>query len=121
MIRDMDADKAHELHLEKAMYSAWLKESGESNNMSIEHLKKCVRVAIQEGLTEKQRQYLLLYLSGNSVSDISEIVGVKRSTVSVTLNRALDNLECRIKYATPRTLYVGKRVRKSLTGIYKHK
>lgn len=120
MIRDYEADKTHEVHLEKAMFSLWLKESGESNDNGVEHLKNCIRVAISECLTEKQAYYLSLYLSGYNQTEISEMCGVSISTVSRTLARGINRLIERVKYATPRTLRVGSRVKKSLTGLYKH-
>lgn len=119
MIRDTDADKVHEAQLEKAMFLLWQKESGESNDIWIEHLKKCVRVASREALTEKQRISIGLYLSGYNIYEIAEIRGVSATSVSRTIKRGLNQLLSRIKYATPRTLSVEGKVRKRLNGLYR--
>lgn len=114
-----DANKKHEAHLEKAMFSLWLKESGESNDAWVEHLKNCVKVAMIECLTDAQKRYLSLYLNGYSQIEIANLCGVNVSTVSRTLNRGLNRLLARIKYATPRTLRAEQRVRKQLTALYR--
>lgn len=119
MALDIDADKRRNAQLEKAMFSAWLKESGETNDNHIEHLKNCVRVAMHEALTDRQRECLGLYLSGYSQTEISKMLGINNSTVSRNINRGLKRLLSRIKYATPRTLRVEQRVRKNLTALYK--
>lgn len=116
---DVEANAKREAHLNKVMYNAWLKELGETNESDMLHLKNCVRLAIQEALTDKQRQYLCLYLSGYNGTEISELCGVNVSTVSRTTKRAVNNLVSRIKYATPRTLYADRRVRKNFLGLYR--
>lgn len=119
MYRDIDEDKRRNAHFEKVMFSAWLKESGEANDNQIEHLKNCVRVAISEALTDRQRECLGLYLSGYCQSEIAEMLGISRSTVSRNISRGLKRLLDRVKYATPSTLRVVERVRKNLTRLYK--
>ena len=115
---DSEKNKNHEIHLEKAMYALWRKESGETNELQLEHLKNCISVGIQEALTEKQRYYVGLYMSGYNQREISKMTGVNPSTVSRNISRGLNNLLSRIKYATPTTLHVEKRLRKSLTKLY---
>ena len=115
---DACSDKKFDAHLEKAMFSLWLKESGETNDAFIDHLKKCIHVAMLETLTEKQKRYVVLYLNGFNSVEIAEICGKSVSCVSRTINRGLDNIVSRIKYATPRTLLVEHRVRKRLTRLY---
>lgn len=115
---DVEANAKHEAHLQKVMYNAWLKESGETNESDMLHLKNCVRLAIQEALTDKQRQYIFLYLNGYNGVEISKLCGVNASTVCRTTQRAVNNLFSRIKYATPRTLYAEKRARKNFVRLY---
>ena len=105
--------------LERSMFSAWLRESGETNEAAVEHLKNCVHVAIHECLTPKQREYLELYMSGYNGTEIAEMCGVNRSSVSRTISRGLRRLMSHIKYATPRTLKAEGKVRKSLVRLYK--
>ena len=116
---DADLNERRDAHLEKIMFKAWLKNSGESNDSQIEHLKNCIHIAIKECLTEKQRKYLSMYLCGYNQLEISKITAVNKSTVSRTLTRAINNLMGHIKYATPATLRAEKRVRKALTRLYK--
>lgn len=113
-------DLARDLYLEKAMYAAWLRESGETNSAQLAHLKNCVTQAITEALTDKQRVYLSHYMSGFNMVEIGQMCGVDTSTVSRTINRALDRLISRIKYATPTTLTCGNKVKKRLTLLYQY-
>lgn len=106
-------------YLEKCMYKMWLKAVGATNDDQIRHLKNCIKIAIRECLTKKQLLYLSDYMSGYNSLEIAEKHGINRSTVSRTLNRALDNLFSHIKYATPGTLRCEKRVRSYLTRLYK--
>lgn len=114
-----DEEKARERSLEKTMFKIWLNASEETNERNIEHLKNCVRVAISECLAPKQKRYLILYLNGYNQKEIAEFCGVNKSTVSRIINSAMDRLFDHIKYATPATLHVEKRVRKCLTRLYK--
>lgn len=116
---DLEKDRIRERQLEKAMFSLWRKESGETNDFLLEHLQNCVRVAVAEALTDTQRYYVSLYLSGYNQTEISQLAGVNKSTVSRTIDRGLARLLDRIKYATPSTLHVEDRVRKNLTRLYR--
>lgn len=107
-----------ERHLEKMMYTAWLRISGETNSAQLEHLKNCVSVAIQECLTEKQKEMLLYYMSGYSQREIADELGLDKSSVSRTIHRAFHNLFSHIKYATPATLHAEAEVKRSLTRLY---
>ncbi|MEG0615175.1 MAG: sigma-70 family RNA polymerase sigma factor [Oscillospiraceae bacterium] len=61
--------------------------------------KKALSDIISEQLSEKQRQYLVLYYyEQHTMTDISEICGVNVSTVSRTISRAKKNIVDRIKY-----------------------
>ncbi len=113
-----EKQRGHDFFLEKSMYNLWLRESGESNQLWIEHLKNCVKVAMEEALTETQSAYISLYMSGYNQVEIAAMFGVNKSTVCRTVARGLDRLINRIKYATPRTLRVEGRVRKQLTRLY---
>lgn len=120
MIRlsNFETDTARERHLEKAMFALWRKESGETNDLWLEHLKNCISVGISETLTEKQRYCIGLYLSGYNQREISRMSGLSPSTVSRHISRGLNNLLSRIKYATPATLRVEAKVRQNLTRLY---
>lgn len=102
---------------ERAVYRAYLEELDDVDERSLEHLKNCIRESICTDLSEKQREYLTLYMSGYSSGEIAAEYCVHKATVSRALNRALDKLFEHIRYATPRTLKVSKRVRKYLTRL----
>ena len=110
----------YENPLEKVIFDTWLKESGETNEADIDHIQNCVHLAIKECLTKKQRQYLSLYLSGYNMIEIAEMCSVNKSTVSRTIGRGLDHVLDHIKYASPRTLRVKRRVEKRLSGLYRN-
>lgn len=114
-----EKQRNRDFFVERAMFKLWMEASGESNEMQVEHLRRCVRVAIDEALTPKQREYLSLYLSGYSHTEIAEMCSVNVSTVSRTVGRACDRLCARIKYATGATLGVDQRVRRKLTRLYR--
>ena len=116
---DAVKDYRHEKHLEKAMFDLWRRSSGETNDLQLEHLKNCIRLAISETLTDKQRQCITLYMSGYNQKEISEIVGIHYSVVSRHISRGLNRLLSRVKYATPATLHAETKVRKSMTRLYK--
>ena len=109
---------SREAKLEVIMFHAWQRELGDTNERELSHLKNCIKVAVEETLTPKQREYLSYYMSGYNLVEISEIYNVDRSTVSKTMKRALDNLVSHIKYATPATLKMGGRIKKYLTRLY---
>lgn len=94
------------VYAEHKMYEMWMTESNETNEQWLEHLKRCVHVAITDCCTEKQQQYLVLLMLGFSGREIANKYNVSPTTVSRTLHRALRNIISRIKYATPRTLTV---------------
>lgn len=104
---------------ERAVYKAYLEALNEPDEKSLEHLKNCIHESISVDLSEKQRECLMLYMSGYNCCEIATMHQVNKSTVSRTLNRALDNLFEHIRYATPKTLNASKDVRKYLTRLYK--
>ena len=109
---------SREARLEVIMFRAWQRELGDTNEKELSHLRNCIKVAVKEALTPKQREYLSYYMSGYNLVEISKIYNVNRSTVSKTMKRALDHLFDHIKYATPTTLKTHSRVRKYLVRLY---
>ena len=93
-------------YAERKMYEMWVNESNETNEAWLEHLKRCVHVAITDCCTDKQQQYVALLMLGFSGKEIAKQFSVSPTTVSRTLHRAFRNIISRIKYATPRTLTV---------------
>lgn len=80
--------------------AAWLRENAATNDEQMYRLRKNLKRAIQEDLTNRQRTMLLMrYSRGFSMVRIAEELGVNRSTVSRTLARANKRLEHALKYS----------------------
>ncbi len=61
--------------------------------------EKAVIMAIDEELTERQRQVLLLYyFDGKNIIEIAKMLGINKSSVSRLLSRARMRIEKVLKY-----------------------
>ena len=118
MVYDEELAKRERV-LEKQMYQVWQRDAGATNDRDLRHLRNCIALAVEECLTPCQRDVLTLYMIGYNQLEIAKMRKVDKSTVSRTLNRAMDNLFNHIKYATPMTLKNAKRIRKNLTRLYR--
>lgn len=68
---------------------SWLLEIAESNSDDVEHMRQSMRRAINEGLTARQREILLLHFyEERSTAEIAQALGLNRTTVARTLQRA---------------------------------
>lgn len=77
----------------------------ESSN---EHLKKALWIALDEELSEIEREcFLERYLENHKVREIARHRGCAASTVSRTIRRAEAKLFRVLKYTNPRLLKVG--------------
>lgn len=90
---------------DKSQYAAWLLgESPEETDFHI-HTIKALRVAMDEELTDKQREYIEMFFAyGMNVREIGQEMGVAELTVRRTINRGLDRLYHVLRYANPRYL-----------------
>lgn len=78
---------------------SWLKSIAGTNDDTVERLKRHLPEAIREELTPRQQQILQLhYFEHLKGSEISEKLGVNRSTVSRALARAENRLKRVLKY-----------------------
>lgn len=78
---------------------SYLRSIAGTNDDAIERLKRHLPEAIREELTPRQQQVLQLrYFEHLKGSEISEKLGVERSTVSRTLDRAESRLKRVLKY-----------------------
>lgn len=67
-------------------------EESEEIDFSVVNRGDC-REIINNSLTKTQKSYIMLYYNDNkTVSEIAEIYGVNKSTVSRTINRAKKNI-----------------------------
>lgn len=81
----------------------WREEEQEQDNTV--HLQRCVKTALETELTDKQRQYYLMYFQeGKTMEQIAKEFGVSKSTVSRTVRRANLKMGRCLRYADPRLL-----------------
>lgn len=80
-------------------------EDDNTNANELTHLKNSLRVCVEEELTPRQREVLIMrYFQGLDGQKIADALGVNKSTVCRTLHRAEDKLRKFLKYSTPRLL-----------------
>ena len=78
----------------------WIRENAGDNGEQMERLMRNLRKAREEELTPRQRQMLEMRFEQNmKISEISEALGVNRSTVSRTIIRAKKHLRRCPKYS----------------------
>lgn len=78
----------------------YLRQIAQTNDDRIDRLKKNLAVAIDQDLTDRQRQMLLMYcFDGRSMEDIGKELDVNKSTVSRTVARAIRRLYRALKYS----------------------
>lgn len=81
---------------EMAMYS---RQMAADNSQEISRLKRNLIRALQEDVTQRQRQALLLYYAeGQNMREIGEKLGVDKSTVSRTIKRGEKRLQRCLRY-----------------------
>ena len=77
----------------------WQRANAEDNGEQMTRLRRNLRRAREEELTERQREMVGLYYDqGMTMPQIAERLGVSRSTVSRTLRRARDRLYRFLRY-----------------------
>ena len=80
-------------------YRDYIMKLGEDNSRTHSILKKNLRRAIREELTEKQWEAMrLYYVEQIKMSDIADILGVNTSTVSRNIKRGRERLKKCLKY-----------------------
>lgn len=80
--------------------TVWLRKNGEDNSDQLARLRRQLRLAREQELTPRQRQFLARYFDdGLSMREIAEEMGVDPSTVSRTLRRAKERLRRALQYA----------------------
>ena len=77
----------------------WIRTHAEDNESDLLRLKRNLRLAREEELTERQRQLLRMrYEENKTVSAIARELGVDKSTVSRTITRAKNRLYKCLRY-----------------------
>ena len=91
--------------LDLAALQQWKDHDGDDNSESIRHVKNCLRVAMEELLTEKQKAYLLCYFfERKKMPEIAAEFGVNKSTVSRTIKKGRMRLKSALRFSSPRLL-----------------
>lgn len=86
------------LNSDKEMFSL-LKQKEVLNDDSSRIIKKALKKIIEEQLSEKQKEYIVLYYFKElDMATIAEMCEVNISTVSRTINRARQNIFKYMKY-----------------------
>lgn len=79
------------------------------NSAQMTQLKRNLSAALRQDVTPKQRQYLLLYYGkGLNLDQISQMLGVNKSTVSRTMKRGRERLHRCLRYGASSLLEDGK-------------
>ena len=75
------------------------------NSAQLGRLKRNLAHALRQDVTPKQREYLMLYYGeGLNLREISERVGVNKSTVSRTMKRGRERLYRCLRYGAKNLL-----------------
>lgn len=78
----------------------WQREQGEDNHLRIERLLGNLPKAIDQELTDRQRQMLTMhFFDGKSVTAIADELHLAKSTVSRTISRSVDKLFRSLRYS----------------------
>ena len=88
--------------------AAYTRFMAEDNSAQMTRLKRNLSKALQQDVTPKQREYMLLYYGeGMNMSQISEKLGVNKSTVSRTMKRGRERLYRCLRYGAAALLDEG--------------
>ena len=91
------------LQTDAKQYADW--NENEPDVDFVQHTKNCVAFAVQNELTEKQRQYFLkYYIDRKNMQQIASEFGVNKSSVSRTLYAARKRLARVLAYTAPHLL-----------------
>ena len=90
-----------------AVYSLQI---SQDNSQEVSQLKKNLIRAIQQDVTPRQRQLLLLYYGqGMNTREIGELLGLHPSSVSRTIQRGEQRLQRCLRYGADRFLRTQKK------------
>lgn len=86
--------------MDRAGLEHWLRETSGDNSQRRERLRRNLRRVMKQELTPRQQEILQLYFFENrTMAEISELLGVHKSTVSRTLQRARQRLQHFLQYS----------------------
>ncbi len=86
--------------MDLAALRQWQREQQQDNRAQIERLLSKLPVAVDQELTPRQRQMLMMHFhDGMRVTDIARALGVSKSVVSRTLARSTERLFRVLRYS----------------------
>ena len=104
MASQYSAAEIFQFQSDEMQFKKW--NTNESDADFVEHAKKVVLFAIQNELTEKEREYYTLYyVQRMPMTEIAKLKGVYKSTVSRALTRATKKLHNVMRYTAPHLLH----------------
>lgn len=85
---------------DKLQFEKW--NTNEPEAEFVYHAKKCVMLAIEKELTERQRLFFTMYfVDGKTMQQIADEIGVSKPTVSKTVSAAKKKLAKVLRYSAP--------------------
>ncbi len=85
--------------------AVYCREMAQDNSLEVSRLKRNLISALREDVTPKQRQALFLYyVKGENMREISQRLGVDKSTVCRTIKRGERRLQRCLRYGAERYL-----------------
>ena len=86
--------------LDMASLQLWARENRDDNRLQIERLLRNLHMAVEQDLTDRQRQILRMrYSQSMTVSSIARELGINKSTVSRTLSNSTMKLYRSLRYS----------------------
>lgn len=86
--------------LDLASLRLWKQDQSGSNSQQTQRLLTNLPLAVEEELTDRERQILRMHFTQNMrVTEIARELGVQKSTVSRTLSRAAEKLYRALRYS----------------------
>lgn len=86
--------------LDRASLQLWMEGRNDDNHLQLERLLRNLPLAVEQELTPRQREMLRMrYSRGMRNGEIARALGVNKSTVTRTLNRAVERLFRTLRYS----------------------
>lgn len=101
-----------ELAMQAESFRRWETAENGTNAEELKRLKRMLPVALRDCISATQRKYLMHYFCDEmSMPQIAQMYGLNKSTISRTINRALDNLYKSLRFTSSK--YAEQMVRDS--------
>ena len=99
-----------DLQLTHAAFEMWLQADGADNLVDLERAKRLLPLVLDECITATQKDYILkYYIDKMTTSEIAELYGVNKSTVSRAIHRGLDKAHGYLRFVSPLFIHTPKK------------